>query len=280
MVDLIRAFFFLILSYIFMPLVSVHASNYIESNFPELYARHQIEEMGDRLVEEGRYEEALAKYQEALDPKYIKNEDDKGSPIGRITRVLILLERYDEALQEWQWYLNQSEKNAARRDETNNGEAELKAQEIKALKEYKKNGNPKWVYDYLAIYKQKKYKSFPPSFEWGSGPTETSTALRLYDTIGDHDAGILLIDEVLSFLKKHQAQFGDNTALYDSIKTSEEATKCSELDKKMKRRNPDWRTCNIIREHLLIREAFEKDKVDSTKGRATKALIQSDYFPW
>ena len=29
-----------------------------------------------------------------------------------------------------------------------------------------------------------------------------------------------------------------------------------------------------------LRDAFEQDKRDGTKGRATKALIQSDYFPW
>lgn len=228
--------------------VAANDENYISSNFPELYARHQIERAGDRLVEQGHFEEAIKKYREALDPKYIKYEDDKGAAISRITRVLILLERYDEALREWQWFLDQSAKNAARLGRPNNGEAELKAQEIRALKEYKESENAETIYDYLELYKQRKSKLVPPSFEWGAGSTEASTTLRLYDTIGDYDAGIKFIDETLAYFRTGKAG--------------------------------DPKPGRVDVEYMKVREAFEKDKAEGTKGRATQALIQSDYFPW
>ncbi len=242
--------FFLIAPVILFCFLNIAATNsdYINANFSELYGRHQIEKMGDQLVEQGRYEDALEKYHEVLSPKYIKYEHDKATVISRITKTLMLLQRYDEALQEWQWFIDQSEKNAARLGRPNNGEAELKAKEILALKAYKESGNPQSVYDYLKFYKQKKSRSLPPSFEWGASPTEVSTILRLYDTVGDCDAGIALIDEVLAFFRTGKA--GD--------------PKLGKVD----------------HEYMKIREAFKKDKAEGAKGRATKALIQSDYFPW
>lgn len=70
----------------------------------------------------------------------------------------------------------------------------------------------------------------------------------LYDTIGDYDAGIAFIDEILAYFRTGKA--GDP--------------------------KPGW----VDAEYMKVREAFEQDKAQGTKGRATKALIQSDYFPW
>ena len=68
--------------------------------------------------------------------------------------------------------------------------------------------------------------------------------------------------------------------LKGKVETSSQAEQCMELDIPVKKRNPDSLACKWLRAYLLIREAFEKDKAEGTKGGATKALIQSDYFPW
>jgi hypothetical protein len=58
------------------------------------------------------------------------------------------------------------------------------------------------------------------------------------------------------------------------------------------KRQAEWHDYKFAYEYLKIREAFEQDKSEGRKscvgaktgevcmGRATKALIQSDYFPW
>ena len=62
--------------------------------------------------------------------------------------------------------------------------------------------------------------------------------------------------------------------------------------KKAEERGKYWRDYKKLYEYLKVREAFEKDKAEGFKGcvgakpgeacmgRATKTLIQSDYFPW
>lgn len=126
--------------------------------------------------------------------------------------------------------------------------------------------------------REKHKNEFPPlGYDSGSGVYQIATILRLYDTIGDHDAGIKFIDEILTFLRGRKKDRGEAYDLYDRIKTVEQATSCMKVGPKD---NPDWHGCKFLKEYFLVREAFEKDKAESTKGRATKALIQSDYFPW
>ena len=79
-------------------------------------------------------------------------------------------------------------------------------------------------------------------------PRKARYILRLYDAIGDHDAGIKFIDENLAYFRTGKAG--------------------------------DPKPGKVDAEYMKIREAFKKDKAEGTKSRATKALIQSDYFPW
>ncbi len=240
-----------------------------DSHTQNIVKQHQIEQEGVWLVKNGQYDEAIVKFKEAMQPEYIKYENDKGMPTYYLIKVLILQEKYDEALKENQWYVN--------RNKTNNT-AIIAAKEIEALRDYKKTGNPQIIRDYIPLLKAEYKQILPPiGYDSGIGPTQIATILRLCDTIGDQDAGLKFIDEVLNFLRDRKKNRGDAYDVYDRIKTVEQATNCMKVDPKD---NPDWHGCKFLRAYLLVREAFEKDKAEGTKGRATKALIQSDYFPW
>ena len=220
------------------------------------------------LEEQGRYEEALKKYHDALAHELNKYRWEEASARGGIVKVYINMKRYDDALNAMDWFL----------EENKNPKAALeRIKEIKELKKYQKTNDPQGVHEYIKFYR-KEYEHFLPPKNWFAGSDiYISTILRLYDTIGDHDAGIKFIDEILDWT--HQTD-NDFKHLKGRINDSQQASECIGLDKPVKERNPDWRACKWLREYLLVREAFEKDKAEGTKGRATQALIQSDYFPW
>ncbi len=113
--------------------------------------------------------------------------------------------------------------------------------ELNALIRARDAASSKPIYEHIR-YLVEKYKDIlPPKMCIGWCDSIFSTIARLYDHIGDYNGGITFIDEILA-----------------SPKLSERAKK----------------------EYSNVRRAFEEDKKQGTKGRATKALIQSDYFPW
>ena len=57
-------------------------------------------------------------------------------------------------------------------------------------------------------------------------------------------------------------------------------TTSQEALEKAEKRDDNWRDYKEVYEYLKVREAFEQDKAEGKKGRATQVLIQSDYFPW
>jgi len=247
-----------------------HAYGLEQDNFnPKTVKRHQLEIEARNLAKAGFYDNAIAKFREALSPEYIEFEFEKGMATGSIVHILIFQEKYDEAFEEWKWFIEQNKKN---------NEAQITAEEIISLKKFKETRNPEYVRSFIELYRQNKYKLLPPSFEWGPGPAEVSTVLRLYDTIGDPASGIGLIDEVLVWAYENEKAL--EPLRNHRIDNASDAIKCAAKDKPVEERDPTWRGCSWLAEYLLVREAFEKDDVEGAKGRATKALIQSDYFPW
>ncbi|MSR77657.1 MAG: hypothetical protein EXS63_05465 [Candidatus Omnitrophica bacterium] len=208
-----------------------------------IWEQHQLQQEGQKLVKNGFYEEAISRFREALSPRYIKFEDDKGFAKYSITHVLILQGKYDAALKEYQWFLDQNKKN---------NKAIVHAREIQALKEYQSTQDPQTILNYIDLLKNEYADSLPPQgYDSGIGVGQIATILRLYDTIGDQDAGIRYIDEIMEYFKQNDI-----------------------------RRKGSYQPGNADQAYLKLREAFEKDKAVHTKGGATKALIQSDYFPW
>ncbi|HCM42306.1 MAG TPA: hypothetical protein DIS66_03200, partial [Candidatus Omnitrophica bacterium] len=116
----------------------------------------------------------------------------------------------------------------------------------------------------------------------GADPWYVAILVHVYDALGDYDSGIKLIDDVFLLIASKDPTYSrpESSAHAEVLMKEEKASGKSSYSHK------------IEREYLLIREAFEQDKAEGKKGcvgkkpgevclgRATQALIQSDYFPW
>lgn len=203
------------------------------------YDQYQLEQEGKHLAENGYYDEAIVKFQEALDPKYAKYDFQKSLAIGSIVTILTWQEKYDEAIERSKWFMEKKVTIYALEQEAF----------IQALKEHKKSNSKQVIYNFISRLKKDHEKELPPQgYEQINGVSTIANIIRLYDTIGDQDAGIKFIDEILAYFRTGKAG--------------------------------DPKPGKVDAEYIKIREAFEKDKAEGTRGRATKALIHSDYFPW
>ncbi len=216
-----------------------------------LREKNQLEKQGRDLEKLGEFDEAIMKYKEAVEFDVRIYGSDKGRPLASIAEVYQKKGNYGEALK----ILKRLREFHPKHEYYIDWEKELNALiESQTAQTYRP------VYDYIKNYRQKHASEMPPmKYTFGS-IRPISTVLHLYSTLGDHDAGIKFIDEILAYFRTGKA--GD--------------PKPGKTDA----------------EYLKVREAFEQDKREGFKGcagtkpgevcigRATQALIQSDYFPW
>lgn len=221
----------------------------------KVFSRNALEKEAEALTERGRYEEALLKYQEAIKPEHINYEWEKGYAISGMRRIYMILQDYDAALDKMNWVFENSRNGAP------TASALEKKREIEVLKSFQKTGDPQGVRDYLSRYMTENRNEIPPEGYGLSGLMAITTVLRLYNAIGDHDAGIAYIDECVAFFKKQDIE---KYGVYKPGRADEA--------------------------FAVVRAAFEQDKAEGFKGcahttpgqpclgKATQAMIQSRYF--
>lgn len=197
---------------------------------------------GDAFMDEGEYDQAESTYQLALDPRYIESDMDRFQAKASLLGLYRISGEYDKAMEIVEWYLNRN---------PDSKKANVQRSEIEALKTYQATGQVDQVHAYIEELKETNKNILPPKGWVFGSATYISTILRLYDTIGDHDSGIAYIDMCMEYFKKVDIE-----------------------------KYGEYKPGHADEEFMRIREAFEQDKQDGTKGRATKGLIQSDYFPW
>lgn len=169
---------------------------------------------------------------------------DRGRPFASIIAVHQKQGEYEQALEELEYL----------REEHRAHEPYVDwRQEFIALIEARKTRSNQPVYNHILYLKEKYKNSLPPRHYWFGSTQYTDAIIRLYDHIGDSTGGIAFVDQILAY----------------------------------KKLRPKARS-----EYLKVREAFAQDKKEGFKGcldakpgtvcmgRATQALIQSDYFPW
>lgn len=208
---------------------------------------------GKALLRQEKYMEAEQKFIAADDPKYWLYE---GRPSGTarawLRAALVAQGKYEVALESVQGNLLIIPDHQPSLDEQLVYKAMIKSRDSKDTKS---------IYDAINALRTKYANILPPQQYIGIGSLSTiATILRLYDTIADYDAGIAYIDETMEYFKKK------DTEKYGEYKPGK-----------------------VDLEYLKVREGFEQDKAESRGsclgkpgcvGRASKALIQSDYFPW
>jgi tetratricopeptide (TPR) repeat protein len=208
----------------------------------KLAERARIYHEARRLEKQGLFEDALKKYQEALDPRLIDIERDKFHPLLGIMDVHQLQGKYELALNEMEPFLK---KNPDKPDEFPS-----KKKEIEALVTARDTNSSKSILKYIESVRNKHKRDLPPNRVSTYSEILFGDFAYLYDIIGDFDAGIALCDD----FAKHATQ------------------------------KP-----RIQNQYLAIRKAFEEDKKEGREsyitkpgklGRATRALMQSDYFTW
>ena len=260
----------------------------VANNTHKIGARNNLEREGKKLMDMGQYQEALEKFTKANSKKFDLYEHPYGGSSRLMRGVYFLQGQYEEALNDLNQLVGYFPKHQVYQDEKLEYETLIKARDTHS-------NQP--IYEHIDHLKKVYAWQLPPTnYTFGSA-TPISTMLRLYDTIGDYNAGIQFVDEILDFLKFRRKNKNEPYDVYDRIKSVAEAEVCI---KKGVKNNPDWHGCKFLKEYLLIREAFLQDKAEGLKGclnakphqteggqveevcmgRATKALIQSDYFPW
>jgi tetratricopeptide (TPR) repeat protein len=231
---------------------------------------------GDRLFENGFYDQAIAKYHESVAPRFIKSENDKESFYYHMERAHRWRGQLDDALEDLQWAIDHNHMPNIKEELGKPQKPEpltvITAKEtlyeeiqgIKALMEYKKTGSKAPVHRHIEFLKSRYKNMLPPvDYDGNYAPIVASKIIFCYGWIGDADGGIDFMDEIVNY--------------FTSGKVGKRA-----VERAFTMRNP----------YFVIRQAFEQDKIEGFKGcldakpgevcmgRATKALIQSKYFPW
>ncbi len=240
--------------------------------------RTNLEHQAHQFFRLGRFDDAVEKYKKALHPRLIHYDHDKSTAIGGIVQVLKVQGKYEESLEWYRWFVDRNEEVKSRFQPGDfEDESEITGiisarqvvpaewHEIKALIQARDSSSSQAICNHIS-YLKKRYKRFIPPRNYSVGfDNIIADIIRLYDYIGDYDAGIEFVDGVLNYFKKkgYLKDVTPTTSAYD---------------------------------YFRIREAFLEDKAENRPscvsakpatndsevcmGRATKVIIQSDYFPW
>ncbi len=247
-----------------------------DSGINKVYARGRIEQQARELAEHGQFDEAIILYRQAIQPEYINQEHEKSTAVGALIDIYTIQNNYEEALKSLAWFLrhNPPAESALEQKE-----------ELEALIEFRDRGDESLTESHVGLLKERYKKWLPPVGYNTYSPIVISKILRLYNTVGDHDAGIAFVDQCLEYIYKQYPKM-------NKVHSAQEAYQYVIEPGEKTTHRLDWLEYKGVWDHLKIREAFEQDKADGFKGcahsppgqvcmgKATKALIQSDYFPW
>jgi hypothetical protein len=147
-----------------------------DESFNKIFEQGKIINEGQMYLRTLQFQNALAKYDEALAPEHLVSNDDRYYPLALKVNCLQYLGKYEEALSENKWYLSQKDVRDTQIDR------DIK---LTALVKWQDVGDSEDIYKYIDYAKQKHskyYISLPPSV--------FTDIAELYDLIGDYDAGI------------------------------------------------------------------------------------------
>jgi tetratricopeptide (TPR) repeat protein len=208
----------------------------VSESFRRIAEKHSIEQRGRDFLKKGNYDLALNEYQKALDPNLRDHDWQKDSASYPIHFILKLQGRCEEALAMLADHLKR-----------NPEKYEFDRLELLALMKYQESNDPDIIRKFIADYRQAESRHFPPN---AGSLSDAVKVLRLYDLIGDYDAGTAFIDELLEFFEKKDIK------MYG-----------------------EYRFGKVDQALLNTRKAFELDKEQGTRGRVLKAILQADGLP-
>ncbi len=245
-------FFILFFSFYFYSGPKAFAAVISDDDGWKAFRQDKLEKEGDALLRQGLYDEAYEKFKQADAPELkMKGFQDSMAKMlmrqacylkGEYGKALALLTPLVEMnLTQWNW-----------QDERRELEAVIASRDTESREPLR---------GYIAYAKEKHKDEMPPR-KYIVGITEGIDAaiIRCYDQMGDYDGGISYVDGILNYFKERDLK------KYGKLK---------------------WGKADGA--YLQVKLAFEQDKKEGKTGcmgkpgcvgRATKALVQSDYFPW
>lgn len=225
------------------------------------HVQAELEREARSLIQRQQLDEAVLKYKEALHPVLIRNEADRSGALWGILQIHQWQGKFELALEELQWFLK------ARPDKDYYIDKKF---ELEALIKARDTGSNQPVYEFIEYMKKKWASLLPPKGSNTYTDSVLSPILQLYEYMGDYDSGMAYVDEILDYEY--------NRTKIKKVFTSAEADQ--RMQDLQQRRERGWQDYKAIRDWLRIREGFEQDKREGTKGRALRAILDSDIIPW
>ena len=240
----------------------------IQRGLPEYFKRQMHhQKIGLELFQKHQYELAIAEYKKALDPALIKENRDQATAKSQLVTLYKLIGEYDLAIQELNFFKDWDKDHPRFVDHFEN---------IIAEKKYAETGDKSDLLDQIEKYRNKYKNELSPQSYSIHDILKMSTLLSLYEVAKAYDEGIAYINSFLDYFYQNDPEY---KPLAGRIRTVADADKCMEDNVispgKVK---PVWHNCRWLREYLLVREAYERDKRDGTVKSATRVLIESEYF--
>ncbi len=213
----------------------------------KIFRRTDIEDEAGKLFKGGFYDEAIQKYREAILPSVLNNDHEQCYARMSIVDIHRHQGKFELALEELQWFLKRNPSKEEYIEERLKLEALLEARNLQSKEPTLRHIN---------FLRENHKNEIPPKMYGARATLYISQIIRLYDYIGDANSGIAFVDQILAYFSRR-----------NNVK-------------------------KIVARYLKVRQAFEQDKQEGFKGcldtkpgtvcmgRATQALIQSDYFPW
>ena len=214
-----------------------------ESNdMKKIFLQNKILHEGDYLARQGKYDEAIAKFNEAMNPECLNNERDKAAPQSRIITAHIRQGKFQLALKEHnEWRYDKFSKYESIADEHLELLALIKTMETK---------DNKPVEEHINYLKHKFAKQLPPDGYVSSfSGIIIDDLIYLYDYIHDYDAGIVFMKETIDYLiKAGYSQSGGGK--------------------------------KTINEYTKVKQAWEIDKKIGQHGHLQEVIKTSDIISW
>ncbi len=250
--------------------VLLSSAVFADNDMAKVLIAGRLEDEARSLAEAGQYDMAIHKYKEAIDPKYWDYEWETSTARFAIASILTLQNKYLEALDSLEWHLRM-----------NSEKYQDYKEELIALDAYMQTGETEAVYTVIEKLKNKYPNFLPPN---GLSATDlASRIIRLYETIGDLDRGEAYARACVFYFYKNAAEHG---SVMEAGLTAKQAFL------KGQERNRIADAYAILADLLTVYEGFQKDREQGFSGcaktppgevcmgNATKAIIQSKFYPW
>lgn len=208
----------------------------------KMLLQHEILNEGRILAKQGMYDDAIKKYELAMDSSVLNRKGDAVYSLWAICTIYKYQGKLDEALDLFQ-------KNVVPLNPKKQEYINMRI-ELKALIRARDTKNNKPIYDYINYIKTRYGEYLPPKGYSTTYNSEIGELIHLYDYLHDYDAGIAFIDEIIKYHTTNK--------------------------------DPNHRsaTSRHVKDYARVKRAWELDKETGQHGHLQDVIRTSDIISW